>query len=208
MMGSILTGLLLIQFTVNEGDFEKALSEKMEAYKTNYPMEMVYIHTDRDVYSPGDELFFKAYIRDLYSFIPSEQSEILNLALMNYQGKIVLNNLFEIKGSQVAGKLLFANTIPEGKYFLIGFTELMREWKPEHVFIKELFVKTISFPSTIIHLSTPPDTMYNPGDEVEIDVTLLSAAGKPFEIRSLMTSEKMAPHFFLEREKQRERVNQ
>lgn len=178
MMGSILTGLLLVQFTVNEGDFEKALSEKMEAYKTNYPMEMIYIHTDRDVYSPGDELSFKAYIRDLYSFKPSEQSEILNLALMNYQGKIVLNNPFEIKGSQVAGKLLFANTIPEGKYFLIGFTELMREWKPEHVFIKELFVKTISFPGTIIHLSTPPDTMYNPGDEVEIDVTLLSTAGK------------------------------
>ncbi len=175
--GLILTGLLLVRFTVNEEDFETALSEKMEMYKTNYPMEMIYIHTDRDVYSPGDELSFKAYIRDLYTLEPSQQSEILNLALMDYQGKIVLNNPFQIEGSQVAGKLLFTNTIPEGKYFLIGFTELMREWKPEYVFIKELFMTTISFPGTTIHLSTP-DTMYNPGDEAEIHVALLSAEGK------------------------------
>lgn len=190
---AILTGLLLVQFTLNEEDFETALSEKVEAYKANYPKEAIYIHTDRDVYSPGDELSFKAYIRDLYSLKPSVESDLLNLALMNYQGEVILNNEFEINDGQVAGKLLLADNISEGKYFLIGYTQLVRDRKPEHVFIKDLFVSSISFPETIIHLSTP-DTLYDPGDEAEIDVTLLSGEGKTirnsfvYEIRENGTS--------------------
>lgn len=175
--GLILVGLLLVQFTINEGDFEKALSEKMERYKTDYPMEMVYIHTDRDVYSPEDELSFKAYVRDMYSLKPVGEGELLNMALMDNHGEIILNEAFEIKGSQVAGTIQFTKLLPEGKYFLIAFTDLMRQRNPEHVFIKELFLTTISFPSTIIHLSTS-DTLYNPGDVAEINVTLLSAEGK------------------------------
>lgn len=174
---SLMTGLLFIQFTVDEGDFKTALSKKMEIYKTSYPMEGIYIHTDRDVYSPGDQLSFRAFIRDLYSLKPSRESDILNLALMNYQGEIILNSEFGISEGQVAGQLLFADDISEGKYFLVGYTRLVRDRKPEYVFIKELFLSTISFPETIIHLSVH-DTLYDPGNEAEIHVTLLSREGR------------------------------
>lgn len=178
--GWILAGLLLIQFTVDEGEYKKILSAKMESYREANPMEMLYIHTDKDVYSPGDELHFKGYVMDFYSSKPSQSSNILNLILIDHQGRTVLNSLFDMEGNQVAGKLVFTGSMPEGKYTLVGFTDLMHNGKPEHSFQKNLFVTNISFPNTIIHLATP-DTFYRPGNNAEVNVSLLLPNGKPYK---------------------------
>jgi len=174
----IIIGLLLIRFTPDEGDFMRALSEKIKSYIEEYPVEYLYIHTDREVYSPGEELLFKAYILDIYSSCPSRSSDSLNLYLIDYQGKMVLDSTFNLKNSQAAGKLSFTNTIPEGQYTLIGFTDYMQLGKAEHAFTKKLFISKLIFPNTIIYLSSP-DTVCYPGRKAAVEIRLLSPNGKP-----------------------------
>ncbi|UCG27090.1 MAG: hypothetical protein JSV24_08955 [Bacteroidales bacterium] len=174
----ILVGSLLLQFTGDEDSFRKLISEKLEVYKKNNPGDIVYIHTDKDVYSPGDELNYKVYIKDLYSSKALPASKILTIFLNDPEGNSVIVKTHEIQNGRAYGKFELNQSLADGKYTLIGFTELMQQGKPENVFTKKLVIHKIYLPSTIVHLSVP-DTVYGPNEEVEITVDLLSPNGKP-----------------------------
>ena len=179
----ILTCFIMLQFTSAEGSFDTLLIKKIEMYKERYPMEVVYLHTDRDIYAPGENLYFKAYIKDYYSTSPGIISQNLQLLLIDPQGKETLNETFQIENSQSAGKLILNKTLTEGKYTLIGHTDLMQNESQKNVFSKKLFIKKINIPYVFVKLSVP-DTVFSPLEEAEIIVHLLKPNGKPYGKKS------------------------
>ena len=67
----------LLQFANGEESFDTLLVQKIETFKQKYPAEIVFLHTDGDIYSPGENLYFKAYIKDYYSSSPGINSKNL-----------------------------------------------------------------------------------------------------------------------------------
>jgi len=174
-----LTWFGLLQFAYGEGVFDTLLIQKIESFKHKYPAEVVFLHTDGDIYSPGENLYFKAYIKDYYSSSPGINSKNLQLILIDFRGRQMGNNIFPIENSRSAGKLVLYDKLAEGKYTLIGFTGLMQNGSLENIFSKEIYIKKISIPPVFVTLSVP-DTVYNSSEKANVTVNLLKSNGKPF----------------------------
>lgn len=97
--------------------------------------ERVYVHTDKDCYIAGEDVWVKFYVVN-GNFQPSSLSkvgyvEICNTERPQAQLKIVLE-----KG-QGAGKIRIPTTLPSGTYQLSGYTRYMRN-EGESIFFKKL----------------------------------------------------------------------
>ena len=169
----------LLQFAFGQGSIDTLLVQKIETYKQKYPAEIVFLHTDGDIYSLGEDLYFKAYIKDFYSSGPGINSKNLQLLLIDPRGRGLINKSFPIENSRSAGKLVLDNSLTEGKYTLIGFTGLMQNGSPENVFSKEIYVKNIILSPVFVKLFVP-DTVYQSYGEAKVTVNLIQPNGKPF----------------------------
>ena len=52
------------------------LLKSLKIIPTKYPQEKVHLHLDKPYYAIGDDIWFKAYIVDAKSAVPSTLSEI------------------------------------------------------------------------------------------------------------------------------------
>ncbi len=186
----ILTWFGLIQFANGEESFDTLLVQKIETFKQKYPAEVVFLHTDGDIYSPGENLYFKAYIKDFYSSSPGINSRNLQLLLIDSRGRRLMNKVFPIENSRSAGTLVLDNFLTEGKYTLIGFTGLMQNDSPDNVFSKEIFVKKIILPPVFVKLFVP-DTIYQSSEKAKVTVNLLQSSGKPLPRKEISYTAKI-----------------
>jgi len=171
----------ILQFAHSEESFDTLLVQKIETFKQKFPAEVVFLHTDGDIYSPGEDLYFKAYIKDFYSSSPGIISKNLQLLLIDSHGRGLMNKSFPIENSRSAGKMVLDNFLAEGKYTLIGFTGLMQNGNPQNVFSKKIYVKKIILSPLFVKLFVP-DTIYQFSGKAKVTVNLLQSNGKPLSL--------------------------
>ena len=88
---------------------------QINEYYNLFPEEVVYLHIDKQVYKPGDDVWFKAYIVEPSSKLESHLSNTLNVQLVNNDGTVSLHDQFEIEDGAVNASIkLFDNSI--GKF--------------------------------------------------------------------------------------------
>ncbi len=143
--------------------------ERVEKYQNQNPQELVYLHTDREVYAPGDEINFKAYIRDLYHPSSLSISKNLHIILVDQSGNVQQEKIFQLKNNQSEGGFKLINGLMEGEHSLIGWTDGMETGSAQNVFQKKVFIKERFLPALFINLSAG-QTRYLPGDLAQIQV--------------------------------------
>src|SRR5688572_6548003 len=62
---------------VMDNSFTTALRKKIQLYMDVRPEERVYLQLDKPLYSPGDDIWFSAWIREGSSMLPSAKSDIV-----------------------------------------------------------------------------------------------------------------------------------
>jgi len=105
------------------------------------PFQKVYLHTDREFYFIGDTLWFAAYVLDAktHRAIPADCN--LYIDLINAEGEVVCNNLFEVFRGHSAGSLGLADDqIDEGNYLLRAYTDYLKPFGDEMFFTKMIHV--------------------------------------------------------------------
>jgi len=180
----------ILQFAHSEESFDTLLVQKIETFKQKFPAEVVFLHTDGDIYSPGEDLYFKAYIKDFYSSSPGIISKNLQLLLIDSHGRGLMNKSFPIENSRSAGKMVLDNFLAEGKYTLIGFTGLMQNGNPQNVFSKKIYVKKIILSPLFVKLFVP-DTIYQFSGKAKVTVNLLQSNGKPLSGKKFLYTAKI-----------------
>ena len=103
--------------------------------------EQVYVHTDCEVYAPGDTIWFKAYIRNKASLERANLSRIFYINLVSEYGKIVENEKFVITNAQSNGQLIIGRDTESGNYTLLCYSSRMKNFDPEGVFQKEILIE-------------------------------------------------------------------
>jgi hypothetical protein len=63
------------------------LAERIESVAINMLPELAYIQTSKDIYETGEDLWFKVYLLDTQSLIPSLHSKTLYLQLLEETSK-------------------------------------------------------------------------------------------------------------------------
>ncbi|MGA1978612.1 MAG: hypothetical protein ABSG89_12265 [Bacteroidales bacterium] len=102
--------------------------------------ERVYVHTDRDIYVAGENIFFKLYLVDYSTHRLSEISSIAYLILRSRTSSVIAKIRFRAEGGTAYGTVLLPDTLSSGLYQIVAFTNWMRNAGEGSFFTKEIFV--------------------------------------------------------------------
>ena len=99
------------------------LAERLQSLANNVAPEIAYIQTSKDIYETGEDLWFKVYLLNSQTLIPSLLSKTLYLQLVKEENKkTVWQEKYEIQNGFANGRIYLENNLPEGDYLLEAFT--------------------------------------------------------------------------------------
>ncbi len=102
--------------------------------------ERVYVHTDRDIYIAGENVFFKLYLIDDSTHRLSGINSIAYLILRSRTSSAIAKIRFRVTAGTAYGTVLLPDTLSSGPYQIVAFTNWMRNEGEESFFSKEIFI--------------------------------------------------------------------
>lgn len=123
---------------------------------TGTVVEKVYLHTDRETYVAGDDLWFKAYLVNAQTNEPTGNSTNLYTELINAQNHIVHRVLIRLDDGLGNGDFKLADTLTAGKYRLRAYTNYMRNFGQSFVFEKHItIISALPVPGATVAKTKP-----------------------------------------------------
>lgn len=116
------------------------VNESLKEYRELFPSEKVYVHTDRKYYSPGDVVWYQAYLADGVNHQPSQISKAIVVDLYNQNNELVAQNKVYSDGGFGNGQIDLPKKLKAGSYILKGYTNWMKNFDEAFMFEKELVV--------------------------------------------------------------------
>lgn len=140
---------------------EKAV-ELLNEFNSRFPMEKVYIHTDRKHYAAGEPVWFQVYVVAGYFHEPSPLSNNVYVALYNEDREVQDEQLVRANLGAGHGVIDLPDSLPAGNYVLRAYTNWMKNFDEQFFFEKELVVlgdglNTDARPSSDIDLQFFPE---------------------------------------------------
>lgn len=110
----------------------------LDSFREKFPVEKAYIHLDKEIYSRGETVWFKAYL--YHDNRPSGLSTNFFLLLLNNKGKTILSKQYPVIGATVKGSIDLPDSLPQGNYYIKAFTPGMLNYDEPIVCTKNLFL--------------------------------------------------------------------
>jgi hypothetical protein len=121
-------------------DFLDAVSDKFQKYCSSFPREEIYVHTDRQEYVAGEDLWFSIYLIDRQTAKPSGSDKIAYFEILNPENRPVVQKRISIEQGFGPGQIVLPDTISSGTYTLRAYTNWMKNFLPENCFSKRLVI--------------------------------------------------------------------
>lgn len=151
-------------YAQNGFETELANLKKLETTST----EKVYLQLDRTIFSPEEDLWFKAYLLDGTFHRLTPTSNNLHVELIAPDGKIVSEQVALIYNGVGHGDIhLESETIKDGVYQIRAYTNFMRNFDEALFFRKNILITSES--------NTKPEKY---SDETEIDLQFFPEGGQ------------------------------
>ncbi|HKK42371.1 MAG TPA: MG2 domain-containing protein [Bacteroidales bacterium] len=130
-------------------------------------IEKVYLHTDRDDYFPGDDIWLKAYLVDAADRFLTDHSMNLHVELISPEGKIIDSRIVRLDKGLGHGDFHLSANLPSGKYRLRAYTNYMRNYTVQDFFKKDFSIINSTdalktFSDSISYKVTRPDITFFP----------------------------------------------
>lgn len=143
----VTTVLLLIHFLFLQGvygqtsaNFKDNLSEKFLRFCKTVPREEIFIHSDREEYISGEDMWFNLYLIDRQSFKPSTGSKIAYFELLNPENRPIVQKKVWLDGGFGPGQIALPDTLSTGTYTIRAYTSWMKNFLPNNCFTKVVHI--------------------------------------------------------------------
>jgi alpha-2-macroglobulin-like protein len=160
--------LLALQFVLGTITICSQINSTNNSINTNQNIprnDQVFVQTDRNIYRPGDSIFFQAYIRDKNTGTFKSNSKALYVMIFNNQHEMVDSSRFCIDEFVAPGWMAIPENAKPGKYRLVAFTSMMQNFDPKEAFMLDLKVEKKGNVPLIAEINYNKQ-IYNPGDTV------------------------------------------
>ena len=154
------------------------ISEALPVYFGANPLEKVFVHTDKEIYAPGEIIWFSAWITDRASFDFGNLSPDVNVNIYNADGQFITGDKFLISGGRVNGDMKLPAILSAGRYYLTASTPL--QLHPEEAFIKPIIINQAYGQEAMVTLARP-EMVYPAGVEINIDLLVKDHSGQPVD---------------------------
>ena len=129
-----------LQTSIAGDPFIKSLSTDLQLYNTNNPVEKVSLHTDKDIVSPGEDLWYSAYCVLGTGYNYSLASKVLYVDLINSNNEVILSQTQELIEGRGAGSMRVPEGLVSGTYLLRAYTNWMRNYDSDFFFTKRIYI--------------------------------------------------------------------
>ena len=139
-----LMSLLFFAFTVNDISlFKIQLLNNFKEYSSkNFP-EKIYVHTDKNFYTAGENIWFTTYLVNGITHVASPKSSIVYVELLNEHGVIISERKLFTEFVSVQGDFKLPMDLEDGNYILHAYTNYMQNQPKEFFFKKEIPVYSL-----------------------------------------------------------------
>ncbi|MFC2090594.1 hypothetical protein ACFLT1_07420 [Bacteroidota bacterium] len=160
-----------LMFLPVKAQFNEAL-DVLNEYVEKFPKEILYLHTDREAYTPGDTIWFKAYLRENTSLKKLTISETIFLNVIDKDGNIVSSTKHLVFDSELRSQVILPTDFNPGLYHLIAYSSWMKNFHPSELFRKTLLIKeeVHQEPQYLINLDKQ---YYLEGEEAKVFIRFL-----------------------------------
>ena len=128
--------LIALVFLFPCWSYAQKLDSMMNIYATNYPQEKVHIHFDKNIYNPGETIWFKAYI--FTGPDPSPFSKNFYTELSDADGKILERKVSPIMESTTAGSYDLPKTLKSRHLHFRAYTTWMTNFDTAFYYEKDI----------------------------------------------------------------------
>lgn len=108
--------------------------------ETVYPQQTLFLHIDKEEFLAGETIWFKAYLVNGTTLEPDTLSTNMHLNLLNTNGDIVTSLLLRLENGFTHGNIHLPDSISEGNYEVIAYTDWMQNFDKRFYFNKDLYV--------------------------------------------------------------------
>jgi hypothetical protein len=117
---------------------DKISSSIARQYK-NYPREKIFVHTNAQVYTSGQTIWYKVYAQAYGK--PSAISHIVYLQLTDPSGNVVSQSKLPLKDGMAHGNIDLSAKLKTGWYQLRSFTAWMANFGSDEFFSSKIFIQ-------------------------------------------------------------------
>ncbi len=136
MNKAILVPAVLLYLASNSS--AQNIDSALNLLASQYPAEKIYIQYDKEDYVAGETIWFKAY---LYSDgKPSGMSTNFYLQFTDSKGQTIFNKKYPVSGAVARGNIDIPDSLPQGNYYIRGFTAGMLNYDEDFIYKKNVFV--------------------------------------------------------------------
>jgi len=135
------TLLFVVTFFLFATGFFKTENQKPGAENNKTILyEKVYLHIDRELYSPGDDVWFKSYLVSgiSHQLIPGYKN--IYIQLVAEDGGVVDEKLLLSVNGTASGDFLLSESLTEGSYTVRAYTKYLQNFGEESYFHKKIVV--------------------------------------------------------------------
>jgi hypothetical protein len=112
--------------------------------KVSLLFEKVYLHTDRDLYASGEDIWFKAYLVNARNNYLTNNSSNLYVELISPDNEIIDREVIRLNAGVGNGDFKLKDSIPEGKYQIRAYTKWMLNFGDLFVYNREIQIHSLS----------------------------------------------------------------
>jgi hypothetical protein len=100
--------------------------------------EKIFVHTDREIYIAGENLWFKVYLLDAQSGRPTSTSNLAYVEILNSENRPVMQKRIILEEGCGPGEAVLPDTLSSGSYLLRAYTGAMKNFMPDGCFMKRI----------------------------------------------------------------------
>lgn len=118
----------------------KTIVNRMVDRANLFPHEKVFIHVDRHQKFKGETIWFKLYVINAVTHLPSKMSQIAYVDLIDPDGNVLSSRNIKITDGCGAGDFELMPLSKTGRYTLRGYTAYMKNYDPSFFYHSEIDV--------------------------------------------------------------------
>ena len=107
------------------------------------PMEKLYLHTDRNIYSTGGTIWFRAYLLTATGNFPATMSNFIYVELYDQADSLVCRKKIKKIDGVFSGNIKLEPTLQEGSYFIRAYSMWMLNQGLDNLFYKAIHIGSL-----------------------------------------------------------------
>jgi len=143
-MKNLLTFLFLCFTNSFFAQSNQALTLIEQVVESHADFEKIYIHTDRDYYTAGGDIFFKIYLTDENLVQKQAESKVAYVELISPDEKILQTRTIALKEGNGIGDFKVTSKFISGQYVIRAYTNYMRNFDAAFFFRKSIYIRGVT----------------------------------------------------------------